>query len=62
MMQGSEMSADKNAHYMGKERRDDQRRTGADRRDMVRFCDKPERRTGKDRRNFQGVWNTRCTI
>ncbi len=56
------MSADKNTHYMGKERRDQQRRTGADRRQMVRFCDKPERRTGKDRRNFQGIWNSRCTI
>lgn len=56
------MPADNKAHYTGKQRRDDQRRTGADRRDQVRFCDKPERRTGKDRRNFQGIWNTRCTI
>ena len=47
---------------MGKERRTQQRRTGQDRRQMVRFCDKEERRKGKDRRNVRGVWNTRCTI
>ncbi len=49
-------------NYMGKERRNQQRRTGQDRRQMVRFSEKADRRTGKDRRNFRGVWNTRCTI
>ncbi len=51
-----------NSQYMGKERRNQQRRNGNDRRTMVRFSEKPDRRTGKDRRNFTGVWNTRCTI
>ena len=51
-----------NSSYMGKERRAQQRRAGSDRRQMVRFSEKADRRTGKDRRNFQGIWNTRCTI
>jgi len=45
--------------YKGPERRKDQRRTLADRREMVRFQAKADRRGGKERRNTLGLWKNR---
>lgn len=50
--------------YSGPERREEQRRTGEDRRDMIRFePEKTDRRTGKDRRDhLQSGWDEGMTI
>lgn len=47
--------------YNGPERRKEQRRKSADRRDEIRFePDKEPRRSGKDRRkNQQDIWDRR---
>lgn len=47
--------------YTGPERRKSQRRTGKDRREMVRFeLEKDPRRSGKDRRvNDKDIWERR---
>ena len=45
--------------YTGPERRKQQRRQTVDRREMVRFEDKPDRRSGKDRRRSLGLWKNR---
>ena len=52
------MAAD---HYIGPERRVEQRRKQADRRAAIRFePEKSPRRSGKDRRiNSTGVWDGR---
>jgi len=47
------------AAYTGPERRKAQRRQLVDRREMVRFEDKPDRRSGKDRRRPLGLWKNR---
>lgn len=52
------MAAD---HYIGPERRAEQRRKNHDRREAIRFePDKSPRRTGQDRRNHdKSVWDGR---
>lgn len=50
------------ARSFGIERRVAHRRSGCDRRQMIRFNDKGDRRTGKDRRSMRGNWNTRCVV
>lgn len=47
-------------NYPGPEHRVVQRRSGHDRREMVRFeLDKEDRRSGKDRRKPKSVWDDR---
>lgn len=45
--------------YTGVERRKNMRRVRVDRREMVRFENKPDRRQGKDRRLEMRMWNGR---
>lgn len=45
--------------YTGPERRKKVRRVTVDRREMVRFENKPDRRNGGDRRIATSMWNGR---
>lgn len=45
--------------YTGPDRRKKVRRVTVDRREMVRFENKPDRRTGKDRRLEMKMWDGR---
>ena len=45
--------------HKGPERRKEQRRTLADRREMVRFQAKADRRGGRERRSTLGLWKNR---
>lgn len=45
--------------YVGPERRKGARRVTVDRREMVRFENKPDRRGGKDRRLDMRMWDGR---
>ena len=45
--------------YTGPERRKGSRRITVDRREMVRFENKPDRRSGKDRRLEMRIWDGR---
>lgn len=52
------------SHYNQEERRRAQRRSGEERREMIRFeLDKDDRRTGKDRRkDRRSGWDSGTTI
>jgi hypothetical protein len=45
--------------YSGPERRKQARRVTVDRREMIRFEDKPDRRSGHDRRVALKLWDGR---
>lgn len=51
-------------HWNGEERRKEHRRSGMDRRDMIRFePDKEDRRSGHDRRDeIHSGWESGTTI
>lgn len=61
MSEGKPDNENEKAPYTGPERRKGERRSGKDRREMVRFePEKEPRRSGKDRRKtHQDIWERR---
>lgn len=59
MITGNQHSEGDELQYSGLERRMEQRRKKVDRREMVRFEEKPNRRKGSDLRGEVKLWEER---